>query len=120
MSWRVAVSSADGVLINQHFGHAEWFFIYDLEPDGSAVMVERRDVTPWCNIDNHADDEAGASGIADEIQDCGTVLTARIGGPAKRKLEFAGLTVFAEPADIGEALGKLAQYYSKTGHAQEK
>jgi predicted Fe-Mo cluster-binding NifX family protein len=119
MSWRVAVTSADGVLVNQHFGHAQWFLIYDLEKDGSAALVERREVVPWCNKDRHGDEEEGTAGIASDIPDCGTVLTAQIGGPARKKLELSGLTVFAEPAEIADALGKLARYYSKTGRAEQ-
>ena len=47
MSWRVAVTSADGVLINQHFGHALFFLIIDIEKDGSFTIAERREVSPW-------------------------------------------------------------------------
>ena len=99
MSWRVAVTSADGLLINQHFGHAEWFFVYDIEADGNVTPVEKRDVTPWCRKDNHGDREEGTSGIANDIIDCQAVLTARIGGPARKKLELSGLSVFEEQAE---------------------
>ncbi|MDR0670198.1 MAG: dinitrogenase iron-molybdenum cofactor biosynthesis protein [Treponema sp.] len=114
MSWRVAVTSADGVLINQHYGHAAWFLIYDIEKDGTGTLVEKRAVDPWCNSGNHADAEDGHSGIASDITDCAAVLTARIGPPARKKLELSGLSVFEEQAPIDEALKKLALYYSKT------
>jgi predicted Fe-Mo cluster-binding NifX family protein len=114
MSWRVAVTSADGVLINQHYGHARWFFIYDLRVDGSATLVERREVEPWCNSAGHGDTGAGDSGIAQDIADCTAVLTARIGPPARKKLELAGISVFEEQSAIDEALNKLARYYAKT------
>jgi predicted Fe-Mo cluster-binding NifX family protein len=114
MGWRVALTSADGVLINQHFGHAKWFFIYDLENDGSFVLVEKRDATPWCREDNPDRDTQGADpGIAEAISDCIAVLTARIGPPAQRKLELAGLEVYEQPSSIEDALPKLAAYYSK-------
>jgi predicted Fe-Mo cluster-binding NifX family protein len=120
MSWRVAVTSADGLLINQHFGHAQWFYIIDLEKDGSFKVAEKRDVTPWCRADNHeADSGNDTSGIANDIKDCIAVLTAMIGGPARKKLELAGITVFEEPAKIDEAIKKLAAYYIKT-NTQEK
>jgi predicted Fe-Mo cluster-binding NifX family protein len=113
MGWRVAVTSADGVLINQHFGHAKWFLIYDLQADGTSVQVEKREVDPWCNSDNHGDDEPGTSGIAKDITDCTAVLTAQIGPPARKKLELSGVSVFEERSAIDEALKKLALYYSK-------
>jgi predicted Fe-Mo cluster-binding NifX family protein len=114
MSWRVAVTSADGVLINQHYGHARWFLIYDLEKDGTGILVERREVSPWCSNENQKDEEPGTSEIARDITDCAAVLTARIGPPARKKLELSGVSVFEEHSAIDEALKKLARYYSKT------
>jgi predicted Fe-Mo cluster-binding NifX family protein len=117
-AWRVAVTSADGIFINQHYGHARWFLIYDLREDGSSVLVERREVEPWCGSPGHGDTEAGDSGIARDITDCTAVLTARIGPPARKKLELAGVSVFEEHSAIDEALGKLARYYAKTHRDQ--
>jgi predicted Fe-Mo cluster-binding NifX family protein len=131
MAWRIAVTSADGVLINQHFGHARWFLIYDVEQDGTSTLAERREVVPWCNAGNHAGhaahaahtgpagprggpDDTGDSGIAGDIGDCTAVLTARIGPPARKNLELAGISVFEEVSAIDEALKKLARYYAKT------
>ena len=117
MSWRAAITSADGVLINQHFGHATSFYIVDIEKDGSFIVAEQRETTPWCGCGGHEkDSETGDSGIADTIKDCIAVLTARIGPPARKKLELAGLAVFEEPAPIAEAVQKLAAYYARTGH----
>jgi predicted Fe-Mo cluster-binding NifX family protein len=118
MSWRVAVTSADGVLINQHYGHATWFLIYDVDRNGTSTLVERRAVDPWCNSANHADAEEGDSGIARDIGDCAAVLTAQVGPPARKKLELAGVSVFEERSSIEEALKKLALYYSKTHRAE--
>ena len=118
MSWRIAITSADGVLINQHFGHAKRFLIVDIEADGGGgfTEVEWRDTEPWCSGGDvkEKDAEAGDSGIADTIKDCIAVLTARIGPPARKKLELAGLAVFEEPARIDEAVKKLAAYYRMT------
>jgi predicted Fe-Mo cluster-binding NifX family protein len=114
MSWRVAITSADGVLINQHFGHAGSFYIIDIERDGSFSVAEQREVTPWCKSGaEERDAEEGDSGIAGSIKDCIAVLTARIGPPARKKLELAGLSVFEEPAKIDEAVKKLASYYAR-------
>jgi predicted Fe-Mo cluster-binding NifX family protein len=119
MPWRVAITSADGVLINQHFGHATWFYIVDIARDGGCTVAERRDTVPWCTAEAaRKDAEPGDSGIADAITDCLAVLTARIGPPARKKLELAGLAVFEEPAPIDEAARKLAAYYAKTGRAE--
>lgn len=114
MSWRIAITSADGVLINQHFGHARFFYIIDIDRDGSFAVVEKRETVPWCGYGAaEKDAEDGDSGIADSIKDCVAVLTARIGPPARKKLELAGLSVFEEPAVIAGAVKKLAAYYAK-------
>jgi predicted Fe-Mo cluster-binding NifX family protein len=112
MSWRIAVTSADGVLINQHFGHAKWFFIIDIEKDGSYVVAERRAVEPWCKGDN---DASADKTPAEYLHDCTAVITARIGPPAMKKLELAGIKVFEHISSIEEAVKKIAAYYVKTG-----
>jgi predicted Fe-Mo cluster-binding NifX family protein len=112
MGWRIAVTSLDGVLINQHFGKAEEFLIYDLEPEGTGVLVEKREVIPWSKSPGHGADEGEPSGIANDISDCTAVLTARIGPGARKKLELSGVSVFEESSNINEALKKLARYYS--------
>ena len=121
MSWRIAITSADGVLINQHFGHAKRFYIVDIEKDGGFTVAEQRETAPWCDSEGHEkDSQPGDSGIADNIKDCLAVLTARIGPPARKKLEIAGLSVFEEPAPIDAAVKKLAAYYTKTGRAENR
>jgi nitrogen fixation protein NifB len=102
----------DGVLINQHFGQAEEFRIYDLEPDGTSVLAEKRGVVPWSKSPGHGAGESEPSGIANDISDCTAILTARIGPGARKKLELSGVSVFEESSDINEALKKLARYYS--------
>ena len=78
-------------------------------------MAELRDTEPWCSPGAaEKDAEPGDSGIAGTIRDCRAVLTARIGPPARHKLELAGLSVFEEPAPIDEAVRKLAAYYKKS------
>jgi predicted Fe-Mo cluster-binding NifX family protein len=112
MGWRIAVTSADGVLINQHFGHAKWFFILDVETDGSYVVAEKRSVEPWCQ--GGENDASAEKTPAENLRDCTAVVTARIGTPAMKKLELAGITVFEHTAPIDEAVKKLAAYYAKT------
>ncbi|MDR2363852.1 MAG: dinitrogenase iron-molybdenum cofactor biosynthesis protein [Spirochaetaceae bacterium] len=112
MPWRVAVSSLDGVLINEHFGRARWFYIIDAEKDGPVVTVEQRMVTPLCQCGSHS--EQGMSAGIEALGDCLAVLTAKIGPAARKQLEGAGLSVFEEPAVVEEAVKKLAAYYKKT------
>jgi predicted Fe-Mo cluster-binding NifX family protein len=110
VAWRVAISSLDGVLINEHFGRAKWFYIVDVEADGTGTVVERRMTAPLCQEGGHT--EAGAASRIDALRDCTAVLTAKIGPGARQRLEAAGLSVFEQPAVMEDAVKKLAAYYS--------
>jgi predicted Fe-Mo cluster-binding NifX family protein len=112
MAWRIAISSIDDVLINQHFGRARWFYIRDLERDGSSVSRGRRTVTALCDsCENH---EPGMETTIATLGDCAAVLTAKIGPHVRARLESAGIAVFEEPAVIDEALLKLAVWFTRT------
>jgi nitrogen fixation protein NifB len=119
MTWRIAITSADGELINQHFGHADGFYIYDLQSDGSAALVGLRPAPRSCGSGSCGAGSADHGGIvwekvAEALRDCCALITARIGPAPRKRLELAGLSVFEEPAIIKEALAKLAIYYSRT------
>ncbi|MDR2499990.1 MAG: dinitrogenase iron-molybdenum cofactor biosynthesis protein [Treponema sp.] len=115
MAWRAALTSADGVLINWHFGHARWFYIADIEAGGSFTLAERREAPPWCQAGNPERDAAdGPSSIADPIRDCRAVLTAKIGPPARRLLEAEGLAVFEGPDTIENAVKRAAAYLASS------
>ena len=46
----IAVATKDGKLINQHFGHAERFLLYEVE--GAAVkLVDEKKVERYCTYD---------------------------------------------------------------------
>lgn len=111
--FRVAVASKHGVLIDQHFGHAEEFAIY--MGDGTHFeLVERRQVEKYCNgVEDCGDGEARRENIISALKDCDAVLSMRIGYHAKKKLEQKGIvsiescdTIKNELAGIGKALVK--------------
>ncbi|MRR06464.1 MAG: hypothetical protein EG828_05895 [Deltaproteobacteria bacterium] len=45
----IAVASRDGKEINEHFGHAELFYIYEVEGDAVTLKEERR-VEKYCSV----------------------------------------------------------------------
>jgi nitrogen fixation protein NifB len=114
MAWRIAVTSAEGELINQHFGHARWVFVYDLDKDGKGVLVERRDISQTCAGGSGNHGEKVWPDTLEAVRDCTALITAKIGPMPRKRLELAGISVFEEPAVISEALSKLAAYYVKT------
>ncbi|HYD32139.1 MAG TPA: nitrogenase cofactor biosynthesis protein NifB [Azospirillaceae bacterium] len=84
----IAVATKGGERINEHFGHAREFQIYEVGPKGVGFVGHRR-VDQYC---------AGGEGEADAldttlnaINDCVAVFVAKIGGCPKKKLEAHGI-----------------------------
>jgi nitrogen fixation protein NifB len=110
MAWRIALASIDDVLVTEHFGRSKWFYIRDVEPDGTSKSLGRRPVQSLCG--NCEQSDPGEFSL-EPFLDCVAVLTAKIGPAPQKRLEAAGLTVFEGPAVIDEAVKKLAAYYAR-------
>ena len=85
--YKIAVTSKYGKLVDQHFGHADKFIIY--QGDGCDFKkIEVRSVDKFCSGVNECDTgENKRDGIIATLQDCDAVLTMRIGYHAKEKLK---------------------------------
>lgn len=99
---KVAVASTDGITINEHFGRAERFWIYEVDETGSYVLLESRD--------------AGSASFHEAetiklrlLADVETVLAARIGVAAEVELRNYG--VFALP--VTGPIEQVLQKYGK-------
>ncbi|MBI1987622.1 MAG: dinitrogenase iron-molybdenum cofactor biosynthesis protein [Nitrospinae bacterium] len=106
---KIAVASTDGKMINQHFGHADRFMIFELS--GSAVQfVEIRRCPPLCG----ASDQPGHSDEVMEermrlIGDCGAVLCARIGYGMQRELAARRIRPVEVAGFIEDVLHRLLE-----------
>jgi predicted Fe-Mo cluster-binding NifX family protein len=88
---RIAVATMDGRNVNEHFGRAEEFRVFDLIANGPE-FVERRPVTPLSVGDkNHDFDEARFQAIQEKIADCGRVYVTRIGEKPAAELRRHGV-----------------------------
>lgn len=99
---RVAVASTDGKVINQHFGHADQFLIFDLSGSGFQFF-EIRKCVPICGSSG----QPGHSNDAMEermrqIEDCEAVFCSRIGYGMQKELTARGIRP-VEAADFIEA-----------------
>lgn len=104
-----AVASKDGKEINQHFGHAERFLIYDVEED-KARLVEERPVERYCVFDpEHPMRSHTLQGTATALAGCCAVVCAMIGEAPKTELSRLGIEAFAVEGDIVETLTALAR-----------
>jgi len=109
---RIAVASADGKTINEHFGKASSFLIYEVGKE-EQTFIEKRSVTPLSCGSGHSED--GILLTIDALKDCTAVIAVKVGGAVKRALEISGISVFERADSIDNALSKLAAYYVKTG-----
>lgn len=85
---RVAVASKGGQQIDEHFGHAEAFGIYDIGAEG-VQFIEGRSVGHYCQ-GGYGDDDKW-SGILRALADCAAIFVARIGNGPRQTLADAGI-----------------------------
>lgn len=86
---KFAVATKSGMLVDQHFGHATEFYIY--ESDGDTVrFAERRRVPQYCDGECDSGD-ARIDRILNTVADCSGVLALRIGYAPAKKLEEKGI-----------------------------
>jgi nitrogen fixation protein NifB len=88
----VAVATKGGGRINEHFGHAKEFQIYELSTAGAKFVGHRR-VDLYCQ--GGFGDEGSLESVIRAINDCAAVFAAKIGGCPKSDLQKAGI----EPVD---------------------
>jgi nitrogen fixation protein NifB len=88
----IAVATKGGGRINEHFGHAKEFQVYELSTAGAKFVGHRR-------VDNYCQggyaEEDSLETVVRAINDCVAVFVARIGGCPRKGLQSAGI----EPID---------------------
>jgi nitrogen fixation protein NifB len=88
----VAVATKGQGKVNEHFGHAHEFQIYEISASGTAFIGHRR-VDHYCQGGWGEDDVLPS--VVNAINDCHAVLVAKIGNCPREELEEAGI----EPVD---------------------
>ncbi|MDE5779489.1 MAG: dinitrogenase iron-molybdenum cofactor biosynthesis protein [Lachnospiraceae bacterium] len=106
--YKVAVASSDGIAINQHFGRADTFYIYEVTEEGKHKLLEIRTVTPVCSGGNH-NDHALRSNI-NKLKDCRYIVVSRIGMGAENAMEQSGIVPMELPGMIEDSIDKLITY----------
>ena len=96
MSVRIGLASIDGNYVDQHFGSARYWQIYDV--GGEGVFVETRKTKPTCN--GHC--EGGFEAQLEVLSDCDALFVAKIG-------EGAALTMIRKGKRVFEAAGPVAE-----------
>lgn len=105
----IAVASKDGKEINQHFGHAERFLIYEVEQN-AVKLVDEKKVDRYCSFDpEHPLRGHILKGIADALRGCRAVATAQIGEHPRGELENLGIEPFTVSGPIKPTLLELSK-----------
>ncbi|MDR1904468.1 MAG: radical SAM protein [Treponema sp.] len=110
---RFAVSSKDGFIVNQHFGHATGFYIYEYA-GGQVSFIERREVSQYCGSEKGCGDhESKMLSIFNTIQDCSCVITMRIGEAPRLMLAEKGIRFYTTYNYIVDAVREGAASFNK-------
>ena len=105
----IAVASKDGRDINQHFGHAERFLIYDVG-EGDAKLIDERKVERYCSYDqDHPLRAHILVAIAEALAGCRAVVCAQIGQGPQMEMERLGIDTFVADGPIKTTLVELVK-----------
>lgn len=113
----MAVATSGGGLINQHFGHAREFLVYEASPNGVRFIGHRK-VDQYCvGNDSCGEKESALSGSIRALKGCEVVLCAKIGFEPWGELESAGIQPNGEHAmeAIEEAIQAVYQEMASQG-----
>lgn len=117
----MAVATSGGGVINQHFGHAKEFLVYEASPAGVRFIGHRK-VDQYC-IGNDAcgEKESALSGAIRALKGCEAVLCSKIGYEPWSSLEEAGIHPNGEHAmePIEEAVLAVYQEMAAAGKLDE-
>jgi nitrogen fixation protein NifB len=107
--FRIAVASKTGRLVDQHFGHASEFKIY--QGDGETFqLVERRQIEQYClGVDECGDSGDRKDAVIGAIRDCDAVITLRIGYHASQRLQKSGILSIEHYDTIENGLNHAVQ-----------
>lgn len=87
---RIAVVSTNGISVDEHFGRADHFWIYDF---GQVMaLAEKRKTETWSVGDpNHRFDPEKFARVSALLKDCSRIYVTRIGDVPAAKLKEIGV-----------------------------
>jgi nitrogen fixation protein NifX len=102
---KIAFTSSDGQLIDQHFGQCGCFWIYEVGPDAAELVGK---VSALATTD---DEEERIAARTSAVAGCAIVYTVQIGGPPAAKLVARRIHPMktGREVPIAEVIGKLQE-----------
>ncbi len=106
---KVAFATTDGIRVDEHFGRAAKFLIYEFTGEGYKKIEERvfsgeaRDAAVENTKGMGAEHDAAVEAKVEKISDCKIVYMTNIGGPSAARLGRKGIL----PVKVKEGTGIL-------------
>jgi nitrogen fixation protein NifB len=97
----IAVASREGMLINEHLGKADHFYIFKMEGNSFPLVEVRKAPLAGTGIDRWIN-------LSNLLKDCHTLLVNQAGEPPKTVLNDAGLKVLVTEGLIEQALQTIS------------
>lgn len=135
MAYKIAVASSDGVHVDQSFGAADAFHIYEVNDEGDYHLLEIREwkekemIIQNTGVGCHlADAKAKGTGCGagsgcggpgqsipklELIADCRSILCSKIGFQVRKQMEKKAIAAFDIEYGVTEALNKITFYFSR-------
>lgn len=136
MAYKIAVATSDGENINETFGPAEKFIIYEVtegyyEKSEERFYTEKFDtVKSGCNSSEKCGKsdgcgsgcggQGGSSAKVELISDCRAIVCKKIGFHIQKQLERKAISAFDVDCTINEAMEKITSYYSRVDRRNKK
>jgi nitrogen fixation protein NifX len=118
---KVAFATTDGINVDEHFGRAGMFAVYEFTESGSRFVELRKfaDGTDNAVVDTRdrgALHDDAVQGKVDRLADCKIIFLTEIGGPAAARLVKKGIMPMKvkEPVLIENALNQLGETIRKS------
>lgn len=88
---RIAVASRDGLQVDEHFGKASRFLLYEVDEDGTRFVEERRCAPLSTGNPDHAFDRQRFRAVTKTLIGCQRVYVVNIGGRPAEELTLLGI-----------------------------
>lgn len=102
---KVAIATTGGLTVDEHFGHAKFFRVYELD-DKDYTFTEVRDAVAVCQ-QSLGHDTTRFDKIIELLSDCDAVIVQKIGEGAAAYLISRGVRVFEVSGAIDAVLKKF-------------
>ncbi len=105
---RCAVATSDGFLVDQHFGRAKRFEVYEALHGAEPRFIEVRQVQRVCSGQGHSSTALDAA--VERLGDCSFVIVAKIGAAARSALAQRGIEAYEVVSETEAAIEKVMAY----------